>query len=89
MIIFIKIDLALNNQQRLICHKTQTTNQPIKELTEQIPLTLLQFKEHVFDKIWNVEFIISSGRIGCVNYSAANFDEIFLGGIIFRKKILL
>ena len=27
--IFIKIDLALNNLQSLICHKTQTTNQTI------------------------------------------------------------
>ena len=27
--IFIKMDLALNNLQRLICHKTQTTNQQI------------------------------------------------------------
>ena len=26
--ILIKMDLALNNLQRLICHKTQTTNQP-------------------------------------------------------------
>ena len=25
--VFIKMDLALNNLQRLICHKTQTTNQ--------------------------------------------------------------
>ena len=23
------MDLALNNLQRLICHKTQTTNQPL------------------------------------------------------------
>ena len=27
LIIRIKMNLALNNQQRLICHKTQTTNQ--------------------------------------------------------------
>ena len=27
-IFFIKMDLALNNQQRLICHKIQPTNQP-------------------------------------------------------------
>ena len=27
LIICIKMDLALNNQQRLICHKTQPTNQ--------------------------------------------------------------
>ena len=31
-IICIKMDLALNNLQRLICHKTQTTNQPTSEL---------------------------------------------------------
>ena len=28
LIIYIKMDLALNNLQGLICHKTQTTNQP-------------------------------------------------------------
>ena len=27
MIIYIKINLVLNNLQRLICHRTQTTNQ--------------------------------------------------------------
>ena len=29
-IIYIKMDLALNNQQRLICHKTKQTKQTIK-----------------------------------------------------------
>ena len=28
LISYIKMDLALNNLQRLICHKTQQTNQP-------------------------------------------------------------
>ena len=28
LIICIKMDLALNNLKRLICYKTQTTNQP-------------------------------------------------------------
>ncbi len=27
--IYIRIDLALNNEQSLICHKTQTTKQPL------------------------------------------------------------
>ena len=27
LIIYIKMDLALNNQQKLICHKTPTNNQ--------------------------------------------------------------
>ena len=31
--IFIKMDLALNNLQRLICHKTQPTNQPAIQRT--------------------------------------------------------
>ena len=30
LIMCIKMDLALNNLQRLICYKTQTTNQPNK-----------------------------------------------------------
>ena len=30
--ICIKMDLALNNLQRLICHKTQPTKQPIKRI---------------------------------------------------------
>ena len=31
LIVYIKMDLALNNLQRLICHKkSQPTNQPIK-----------------------------------------------------------
>ena len=34
--IFIKIDLALNNWQRLICHKTQQTNQQQTETIEYI-----------------------------------------------------
>ena len=32
LVICIKMDLALNNLQRLICHKTQPTNQPIKSI---------------------------------------------------------
>ena len=35
--IFIKMDLALNNLQRLICHKTQTANQPTIYLEINLP----------------------------------------------------
>ena len=42
------MDLALNNLQRLICHKTQTTNQPIfskvKELSQPYYLTIAKMK---------------------------------------------
>ena len=34
--ICIKMDLALNNLQRLICHKTQPTNQPTNQSTNHI-----------------------------------------------------
>ena len=29
LIIYVKMDLALNNLQRLICHETQPNNQPM------------------------------------------------------------
>ena len=32
LIIYIKMDLALNNLQRLICQNTQPTNQPMPSL---------------------------------------------------------
>ena len=35
------MDLALNNQQRLICHKTQTTNQP----------TILENKNKIINEV--------------------------------------
>ena len=33
LIICIRMDLALNNLQRLICHKTQASNQPTNLLS--------------------------------------------------------
>ena len=42
LIIHMKIDLALNNLQGLICHKTQPTNQSIKFLKLSI------FKTHTY-----------------------------------------
>ena len=43
LIICIKMDLASNNLQRLICHKTQTTNKP-KTLIYTLSLFLPQVK---------------------------------------------
>ena len=42
MIIYIKIDLALNNLQRLICHKNQPTYQLIILLNTIYAFTLHQ-----------------------------------------------
>ena len=41
LIIYIKMDLALDNLQRLICHKTQPTNQPIANLKHLSPWSYL------------------------------------------------
>ena len=38
LIIYIKMDLAINNLQKLICHKTQETNQPIINILVLIPV---------------------------------------------------
>ena len=34
LIIYIKIDLALDNLQRVICHKTQPTNQQVSSILQ-------------------------------------------------------
>ena len=41
LIISIKMDLALNNLQRLICHKIQTTNQPTNQPTNYRRMCLI------------------------------------------------
>ena len=42
MIIYIKVDLALNNLQRLICHKTQSTNKPTNQPTSELKRKFFQ-----------------------------------------------
>ena len=41
------MDLALNNLQRLICHKTQTNNQPINQLKTFGKLSVLHYLQSV------------------------------------------
>ena len=45
LIICLKIDLALNNIQRFICHKAQTTNEPTNPLTKQDSTTFCTITE--------------------------------------------
>ncbi len=46
--IFIRMDLALNSLQRLICHKTQTTNQSVySDLSQSLPITNTQPKRNL------------------------------------------
>ena len=52
LIICIKMDLTLNNLQLLICHKTQTTNQPhrsLKQRNQTIQLEFLDETERVLE----------------------------------------
>ena len=46
LIICIKMDLALNNLQRLICHQTKTTNQPVTWVTDSISYDYNHFAKH-------------------------------------------
>ena len=59
--IFIKIDLALNNLQRLIWHKTQATNQQTNQPTNQ---TRSQNK-------WDSE------RIHYIDFLKTSFSEVY------------
>ena len=53
------MDLVLNNLQRLICHKTQTTNQPTKvPQNKETVLKALNNKETVLLVVKNKETVI-------------------------------
>ena len=55
--ICIKMDLALNNRQRLICHKTQPTNQ----IKSMLNLNILKENVETFnDPIFNLILTIDS-----------------------------
>ena len=51
LFICIKMDLALNNIQRLICHKTQT-NKPGEEVPVTVPsVGYIELIDHLFETI--------------------------------------
>ena len=51
MIVCIKMDLALNNQQRLICHKNTPTNERTNQPTNE-PTTKIHHWTNVFIKVY-------------------------------------
>ena len=51
MTICIKMDLALNNLQRLICHKIQPTNQPTNQVSRTLLIVLADLNSSV---VWIV-----------------------------------
>ena len=66
LIIRIKIDLALNNLQRLICHRNQPTNQPINQ-PRKLKHTILLFYLHMrFNKKRNF-FMLKRGSLKLIN----------------------
>ena len=52
------MDLALNNLQRLICHKTQSTNQPTAYGKEFRHIHKWIFKILIQSKVGNMDFSI-------------------------------
>ena len=62
LIICIKIDLALNNLQRLICHKTQKTKPPTSVLDLTLTAGDLVIVEYPFIPITPKSTLTQSGN---------------------------
>ena len=65
MISCLKMDLALNNLRMLICHKTQTSNQPITyQMTKESPLLIfnLFFQNLILKMRWR--FYVEKEEMG-------------------------
>ena len=60
MIIYIKMDLALNNRQMLICHKTQQPNKPNKPTGVVVPAWVSSIDQI---EIFNLQYL---ERSNCV-----------------------
>ena len=64
------MDLPLNNQQRLICHKTQTTKQTNKKLYESVTKTIKPTyeKRHFNDLVSGRRYCSKANvKKGCFN----------------------
>ena len=57
-----EMDLALNNHQRLICHKTQPTNQPIKPYRQQYCYEQLEYS---IEPLWPDETCCHTDSLRC------------------------
>ena len=76
LIICIKMDLALNNLQRLICHKTQTTNQPEKNTNQ----------EELIIHFTNTLINIANKTIPKTTISLKHFKPCFTSGVQRHAK---
>ena len=56
------MDLALNNLQRLICHKTQPTNQPTNLMLKSVPAQSARDLEYT-------DYVSAGGKRGLMPYS--------------------
>ena len=55
LIIYIKIDLALNNLQRLICHKTEQTNKQTNHKKEVFCIVVIRYTNVRISKILDLK----------------------------------
>ena len=95
LIIYIKMDLALNNLQRLICHKTQQTNQLIYNLRWTRPLNRFEdcrlTKQTLFSKLRQRSRISGRSKVGYMNIIKGNLEIMNIPldnwQYLFRNKI--
>ena len=66
------MDLALNNQQRLICHKT---NRPNNQQSRDVLIKIIEILDEMllkFGKIWYEEYLLSL-RENCLGLHETNY----------------
>ena len=78
LIIYIKMDLALNNLQRLICHKTPTTSQP----------TLLQWY-HCWLTIVEADLNASSSITTTPKYRGERYSFLWIAPLTLDPYLLM
>ena len=78
------MDLALNNLQRLICHKTQTTNQH-HNLFQHSPFTIVNWKTSL--QQYQAEFYYNNSfcYFGNSRYPFITFVDVILLNVIAHQ----
>ena len=82
LFICITMDLALNNLQRLICHKTQTTNPTWEKTTDDFDVTMGSFDCAQIADLEGIYIFDTLGRFLNLNNDAIYRDD----GLIFTPN---
>ena len=87
--ICIKMNLALNNLQRLICHKTQTKNQPTNREKSLAPLYILTFfKQFRNTDLKRTTFVFARHFWTFFFLFATESKNIFLKNTIYARETI-